>query len=180
MELIGKLVTRGPRNRSDVGSDRMVLEDLLIALGWIHKKHVSDGLLAKYTLTGEIPESLVDALKTRWRLASADYKLTDTQFDALCRLAIAEHFDPKRCSHCQGQMEYFVWTKGKHKRVVCPTCLGTGVMPFPTKTRSKAIKIDVKTWHRRDLETLYMRMLVCLGSWESYGRRRIAKALRRT
>lgn len=178
LERFGRLTTRGPRNRSGMSPDRLVLEDLLIALGWIGKRHVSDGLLAKYTMSGEAPNSLIEALKKRWRLASIAHRLTEQQFDLMCRLAVSEFFDPNTCRTCKGNMESFRWHKGKYKRITCPTCLGTGVSPFPMSFRSRSICIDVKTWKRRELDNLYHRMLVSLGAWESYGRRRMAKALR--
>lgn len=179
LERFGMLATSGPRNQSSRGPDQFVLEDLLIALGWIQKRHVADSLLAKYTSTGELPPTLLEAVQRRWRIPSRDYKLTEKQFLALCHLAITEHFDPKICPRCRGTGERMRWHKGQLKPLNCPECSGKGRQPFSLRAKSRALNIDKATWGNRKLEQLYERMQKSLHAWETHGRRRIDAYLKR-
>ena len=135
LERFGRLATSGPRNTSSRRPDQFVLEDLLIALGWIGKRHVSDGMLSKYTGTGEMPTTLIDAVRSRWKVPSRRYKLTDVEFEALVRLAITEHFDARTCHHCHGTGTTYRWHKGKYKPFSCPTAGAAGANLSPSGPR---------------------------------------------
>ena len=173
LERFGQLAGQGPRNKPGRRPDQFVLEDLLVALGWIGKPHVADGLLAKYSGSDRLPQALINAVETRWKIPSRKYKLTNSQFSALCRLAITEHFDPTLCNVCQGTKEYMRWHKGTHKRIVCQGCGGTGKKPFSLRSKARALDIHKNTWGSRHLETLYQRMLDSLHQWETHGRRKV-------
>ena len=173
LERFGRLATSGPRNTSSRRPDQFVLEDLLIALGWIGKRHVSDGMLSKYTGTGEMPTTLIDAVRSRWKVPSRRYKLTDVEFEALVRLAITEHFDARTCHHCHGTGTTYRWHKRKYKPFSCPDCWGSGRKPFSVRAKARALGVHKNTWGLRDLEALYQRMLDSLSTWETHGRRKV-------
>lgn len=172
-EKFGLLVGRGPRNQQGKRPDQFVLEDLLVALGWIGKRHVSDGILAKYTGTGDLPPALLDAVMHRWHVPSRHYKLTSNQFEALCRLAVTEHFDPTICPVCRGTAEQWRYRKGRYVPIICPECMGTGHKPFSIRAKARALAIHKNTWMQRGIDRLYGRMLDSLHTWETHGRRKI-------
>lgn len=179
LERFARLTTSGPRNRKGRTPDQFVLEDLLVALGWIGKAHVADGILAKYTGGEEIPPALFQAVRSRWRVPSRKHRLSAEEFDALCLLAISEHFNSRTCKACHGTGLSFRWHKGKYKPFSCAQCDGTGRRPFSVRSKAKAVGIHKNTWGQRDLENLYQRMLDSLRTWETHGSRKCDEFLRK-
>lgn len=173
LERLALLTGRGPRNNSRFVADRFVLEDLLIAMGWIGKNHITSGILAKYTGEG-FPPALLSAMKHRWGMHAKRLKLNDGQFESLCRVAITEHFDPVICPTCKGVGEKARWHKGRFKPLPCPNCNGSGHKPFSTRAKSKALGIHKNTWKARNIDVIYGRMLGTLSSWESMCSRKMS------
>jgi len=166
----------GPRNRAGC-ADRFVIEDLLIGLGWIKKPHVVEMLLAKYGGHGLHTPELIRALHVRWAGHAKRYRLDACQVDDLMLLAIAEHFDDRRCSHCKGTGEVMRERKGMRRPVVCPSCGGNGRYRYSGRKKAESVGIHKNTWRDRKIDSLYNRILLSLGSWESYGRRRLNRAM---
>lgn len=175
-ERLGMLAAgNGPRNRP--GRQGLTAEDLMTALGWIGKAHVTDMLLARYAGHEQIPD-LVRMMMARWAHNGCRYKLDEDQMKDLCELAIQEHFDPRTCDHCKGTGVTIKTSKsGGILPVVCPSCWGTGRYRYSIRRKAGAVRIDKNTWGNRKLETLYRRMLNSLSSWETYGCRRIHRVL---
>lgn len=166
----------GPRNKS-LSADRFCVEDLTVALGWVGKPHVVELLLVKYSGHEINTPALINALHVRWERQAAKYRMTGEKFEDLCLLALAEHMDDRRCTHCKGTGEILREMKGSKRPVVCPSCGGNGRYRYSGRTKSSAVGIHKNTWRDRKLDKLYFRMLSSLESWESYGRRRVARAM---
>lgn len=173
------LLTRssGPRNRTNC-ANRFTVEDLLIGLGWIQKPHVSDLLLLKYASHGDKMDPIIERMVIRWRKNAPDYKLSDKQMEALCQLALAEHLDPRSCTHCKGTGEIKREHAGRVMPVVCPSCWGTGRYRYSGRRKALALQIHKNTWNARGLEPFYRRMLQGLHAWETYGVRRLNRYLK--
>jgi RNase P subunit RPR2 len=167
----------GPRNRSG-NADRFVIEDLLIALGWLGKTHVVELLLVKYAGQDMHTPELLRMLDKRWHQQAAQYRLDEEQIESLCLLAVAEHMDDRRCTHCRGTGEVMRERKGTRLPVVCPSCGGNGRYHYSGRKKAEAVGIHKNTWRDRRIDRLYNRMLGSLGTWESYGRKRLNKYLR--
>lgn len=178
LERLGLLATSGgPRNRRGLRVNQWIVEDLMIALGWIGKRHVVELLMVKYAGQEFRTPELLRMMRARWGGQGARYKLTDEQMDALCLLALAEHFDSRCCGHCKGTGTVTRESKGSIKPTTCPSCWGTGRYRYSIRSKASAIGIHKNTWGARRMDLLYNRMLNSLSSWESYGRRRLKKAL---
>lgn len=166
----------GPRNRRGT-HDRFVVEDLLVALGWIRKAHVVELLLVKYAGQDMHTPELLRMLVKRWESQAKIYKLDGEQIDSLCLLAVAEHMDDRRCTHCKGTGEVMRERKGTRLPVVCPSCGGNGRYHYSGRKKAEAVGIHKNTWRDRRIDRLYNRMLGSLGTWESYGRRHLNRSL---
>jgi hypothetical protein len=166
----------GPRNRQGT-HDRFVVEDILVALGWIRKAHVVELLLVKYAGQAVHTPELLRMLDKRWHHQAARYRLDDEQVESMCLLVIAEHMDDRRCTHCRGTGEVMRERKGRRMPVVCPSCAGNGRYRYSGRKKAEAVGIHKNTWRDRRIDTLYNRMLHSLSTWESYGRKRLTQSL---
>ena len=166
----------GPRNKSDSG-DHFIIEDLLVGLGWLGKRHVVEMLLVKYGGQPIEMEETLRMLDLRWHKKAAEYRLDAEQIEDLCKLAIAEHLDDRRCTHCKGTGEIVRTVKGAKMPVVCPSCGGSGRYRYSGRTKAKALRIHKNTWRDRRLDKVYNQMLQSLSAWESWGRRRMKRHL---
>jgi hypothetical protein len=167
----------GPRNRAG-SAGRFVIEDLLIGLGWIKKRHVVEMLLVKYGGQPIEMDETLRMLDKRWHQQAATYRLSNDQIEDLCRLAIAEHLDDRRCGHCRGTGEIMRTVKGSKRPMVCPSCGGNGCYRYSGRAKAKALGIHKNTWRDRKLDKVYGRMLQSLSAWESWGRRRMNQHLK--
>jgi hypothetical protein len=168
----------GPRNRHGLRVDQWIVEDLMVALGWIGKSHVVELLLAKYGGQDARTQKVLHMMRKRWGPHGVRYKLTPKQMDELCLLALAEHLDPRCCGHCKGTGVVVRETKGSIRPVTCPSCWGNGRFRYSIRRKAFVIGIHKNTWGNRRIEALYTRILSSLSSWESYGWRRLRKSLR--
>ena len=178
LERLSLLATSGGPRNNGASHDRFVVEDLMVALGWLSKPHIVELMMVKYGGHEISTPELLRMLHKRWQREASRYRLDGEQIDDLCVLALAEHLDDRRCTHCKGTGEIMKRSEAGGKLVVCPSCGGNGRYRYSGRMKATAVGVHKNTWRDRHLDRLYNRMLASLSAWESYGTRKMRAALK--
>lgn len=88
---------------------------------------------------------------------------------AVCRAAMAEFLQAKRCATCEGRQTVMAVAQVR----ACPDCAGTGYRPASAATRATALGIPHGTFAGGPAERYYQERMRCLIEWEAIGIRRV-------